>query len=81
MRDKTRESLELFIEKANELKLRNLAKYLDEPNSVNLHVSLSSEHEEELKYVGPDEEAVSAFLLTLRFFIQDRDRMSFQYLR
>ena len=47
---------------------------------MNLHVSLSSEHEEELKYVGPDEEAVSAFLLTLRFFIQDRDRMSFQYL-
>ncbi len=58
MKDETRESLELFIEKANELRLRNIAKYLDEPNQMNLHVSLSSEHGERVEYVGPDEEAV-----------------------
>jgi|GraSoi2013_115cm_1033766.scaffolds.fasta_scaffold95536_1 hypothetical protein len=80
MKDETRESLELFIEKANELRLRNIAKYLDEPSQVKLQVSISSEHGEKVEYIGPDEEAVSAFLLPLRFFIQDRDDMSIRYL-
>ncbi len=31
---------------------------MDEPNQMNLHVSLSSEHGEKVEYVGPDEEAV-----------------------
>lgn len=80
MQNETRASLQFFIEKAHELRLCNFAKYLTDGRKVNLHISISSEHGEKVEYTGPDDEAMRAFLLTLRFFIQDRDRMSFRYL-
>jgi hypothetical protein len=80
MKEETRASLELFVEKAQELKSCNFTKYLADGNAVNLRISISSQHGENVEYTGPNDEAMKAFLLTLRFFIQDGDGISFRYL-
>lgn len=80
MKDETRVSLELFVEKAEELRLCNFAKYVIDSSPVHLQVSIGSKIRERVEYTGPDDEAMKAFLLTLRFFIQDRDGISFRYL-
>jgi len=67
-----RTALKLFNEKADKLRNSNFVKAAVE----NSGVSLSWQEGEffQITRTGPTEENVDAFVLTLRFFVQDNDR-------
>ena len=72
------EILDLFIEKADRLRSSILVKSLiaNEGTKVNVHSDMGS-GVFLIDYNGPDVEQIDAFLLTMRLFIQDNERISF----
>ena len=72
-------ALKLFNEKADKLKRCSFTRLVFEHESG---VSFSAKINEEIKIerTGPDEEAIDAFALTFRFFIQDNEKSSFRNL-
>ena len=72
-------ALKLFNEKADKLKRCSFTRLVFEHKSG---VSFSATINEEIKIerAGPDEEAIDAFALTFRFFIQDNEKSSFRNL-
>jgi hypothetical protein len=72
--------LHVFNEKADKLKRsRFKAAMFDQPTGVTLSwTAETSDATTEIR--GPDEEAVDAFILTLRFFLRDPDGISFNKL-
>ncbi len=80
MRDTTRRSLERFIEKAQKLESGRFAQFLLS-QELSLKISRSSaEKPARVSPVEPDDDAIDAFLLTFRFFVQDGDGISFRCL-
>lgn len=77
MRTETREALELFVEKADRLDSLSFAESAAE---VGFSWTLVNGETEEFKTTGPDSEQIDAFVLTLRFFMQDNDHISFRWL-
>lgn len=73
------EALTLFNEKTDELINSNFVKHMQ---SVDLKVSLRmlSGGEMEVKHTLPDQEIIKAFVLTIRFFIQDNESSSLRNL-
>lgn len=76
MRNETRNALQLFIEKANELKA---IKFAESAKQVNFSWSWKRD-EEKVEVTGPDREEIAAFILTFRFFIQKNEHTSFCWL-
>lgn len=72
-------ALHLFNEKADKLKRCSFTRLVFEQDSG---VSFSAKLNEEIKIerLGPGEEAIDAFALTFRFFIQDNEKSSFRNL-
>jgi hypothetical protein len=73
------EAMTLFNEKTDELINSNFVKHMQ---SVDLKVSLRmlSGGEVEVKHTLPDQEIIKAFVLTIRFFIQDNESSSLRNL-
>jgi hypothetical protein len=89
MRDETRNALKLFVEKADKLLSGGYVRYLQEHGGTSLGYHFTKEVEgEEIKeggsftieYKHPDNDAIEAFVLTFRFFIQQNERISFKSL-
>jgi hypothetical protein len=72
-------ALRLFNEKSEKLKRCSFTRLIFEYGSG---ISFSARINEEIKIqrTGPEEEAIDAFSLTFRFFIQDNEKMSFRNL-
>jgi len=72
---KSLKALNLFNEKAEELKRSRYFKIFINKNS-SFTISAKSSGELSVLVNGPDEEATKAFVLTFRFFIQNNERCS-----
>src|SRR6266516_220888 len=68
--------LQLFNDKADKLESLNFTKSI-QSGGFGLTFHATNEGAE-ISPHGPDSEAVDAFVLTMRFFIQDRDGISFE---
>lgn len=78
MRAATTETLKVFVEKARKLNSLSLTKSVKESGGVGLHYYWEAGKENILiELRGPDDEAIDAFVLTLRLFLQDNERISF----
>jgi hypothetical protein len=76
--DDQRRRLKLFNEKADDVERYAFVKALyDQQTGV---IATGGAHGMEAVMVGPDDEAVDAFLLTIRLFCQDRDGISIRAL-
>lgn len=75
MKKETREALELFVEKTQELKNGRFAEYVKK-NGVTLNISIVETEAVEFSLDIPDTEAIKALLLTLRFFFQNNEPIS-----
>lgn len=71
------EALELFNQKAEELKNSRFMKFLLEQGS-GLTVSQQKDLSFKIEPKWPDWDAIKAFVLDFRFFIQDNERSSFR---
>ena len=73
MNDVSKETLEAFVAKAHKLIDSRFNTLILE----GLEVTFSFKREEGLsvEYKGPDAESIDAFILTFRFFIQQRERI------
>jgi len=69
-------ALNLFNEKADKLRNSNFVKASVENSGVSL--SWQEGESFQITRTGPTEENVDAFVLTLRFFVQDNERSSFR---
>jgi len=68
------------VEKARKLEASRFAQFLLS-QELSLKISRSSAEEPAgVTYVRPDDEAVDAFLLMFRFFVQNGNGISFRYL-
>jgi hypothetical protein len=76
MRDSTERTLRLFIEKADLLLSFSFTNSVKK--GLRLELRGGTDRETEIDFVGPDIEAVHAFLNTYRLFIQDSDGISFR---
>jgi hypothetical protein len=77
MRDETRKALELFREKAARLASLNYVKWLQQHRGTPLQIG---EEQGTIRQTRPSDNYTDALLLTLRLFIQQRDRCSFEWL-
>ncbi|MCH7735999.1 MAG: hypothetical protein IH872_01225 [Chloroflexi bacterium] len=68
-------TLRLFNEKAD--KLESLS-FTSEIENSGIHISAGFGQPVRVERRGPDEEAIDAFVLTMRFFIQDNEPTSFK---
>lgn len=76
--DKIAKAFRLFNEKADKLERLSFLEKMNHPDS-GVSMSFNAEEGEFVKEVrrGPEEEAIDAFVLTFRYFIQDNERTSF----
>jgi len=74
---KETDALKLFNEKANELANSNFVKYILEHKKISFEVSMKRGERVKIARTIPNEEAIKAFVLTFRFFIQNNERCSF----
>lgn len=76
--DKIAKAFRLFNEKADKLARLSFLDKMNHPDS-GVSMSFNAEEGEFVKEVrrGPEEEAIDAFVLTFRYFIQDNEATSF----
>jgi hypothetical protein len=74
--DKTR-ALKLFNEKAERLYNSRFVNFLKEKKKLSFQISVKKGEKVETTRSLPDQDAVDAFVLTFRFFIQNNERCSF----
>jgi hypothetical protein len=72
------ESLRLFNEKAERLLNTRFVKYLKETGKLSANISANKGQEVQVTRILPDQDAIEAFVLTFRFFIQDNEKSSFR---
>jgi hypothetical protein len=73
-------AMKLFNEKADKLvRLSFIRTMMEQGTQVGMswHLREDGKYEETHTYQGPDEEAIDAFTLTFRFFIQNNEQSSF----
>lgn len=71
--------LKLFNEKAEKLLNSRFVKYLNE-KGLSANISDNDNQGFKVERYLPDQEAIDAFILTFRFFIQDNEKSSFRSL-
>ena len=74
------ESLRLFNEKAEKLLNSRYAKYLKAKQKLSVTFTFRRGQEPTAERELPDQDAIDAFVLTFRFFIQKREVSSFRHL-
>jgi hypothetical protein len=74
-RIKVIEIFRLFNEKADDLKRSRYLKSILE-NETGLSIEIENKGNTTVTLKGPDDDAIKAFVLTFRFFIQDNERCS-----
>jgi len=74
------ESLRLFNEKAERLLHSRYVTYLRETRKLSVSFNFKRGQEPKIERVLPDQDAIDAFVLTFRFFIQKREVSSFRHL-
>ena len=74
------EALRLFNEKAEKLLSSKYVQYLKENNKLTVSYSFTIDEAPVYTRNLPDQDAIDAFVLTFRFFMQDNERMSFRNL-
>jgi len=79
MRKETRELLQLFVGKARKLESSRFVKKMSDP-SAGVTISGTTNGRSHTDRRLPDQEAIDAFVLTFRLFIQPNDRTSFDSL-
>jgi hypothetical protein len=72
------ESLRLFNEKAEKLLSTRFVKYLEQTRKLSVNISAKKGQEVQVTRILPDQDAIEAFVLTFRFFIQDNEKSSFR---
>ena len=80
IKEKTREALELFVEKAHEINQFKFAKYLTEGSKMYFRFTINSKGQDIVEYIGPEEEAKLLFAHASRLFTQDKDGISIRHL-
>lgn len=80
IKEETRKSLELFVEKAHEISKFGFAKYISDGTKISLQTTINSNGEEVIEYIGPEEEAKILFAHASRLFTQDKDKISIRHL-
>jgi len=78
MQHSTKRTLGLFAEKADLLLSLSFTHYVQE--GFRLELSGGTDQETRVNFIGPDTEALHAFVNTYRLFIQDSDGISFRAL-
>jgi hypothetical protein len=76
MREDTRNTLELTVEKANKLMSLRFTQYLLKGGDMSVNLSWRQGQPLVISSSGPDDESQDAFVLTFRFFIQNNERTS-----
>lgn len=71
------EALRLFNEKAERLANTNFVRQILEHKKISLRLDLERGKEVKISRTIPNREAIEAFVLTFRFFIQNNERCSF----
>ena len=71
------DSFDLFLEKSNELKQSRFYDFIKQGTGINTHIEWSQNEGFSTFVQHPDEGAVKAFVLTLRFFIKPNESCSF----
>ena len=66
-------SLKLYVEKAEKLLNTRFVKHLKETGKLSASISIKEGEEVKILRILPDQDAIDAFVLTFRFFIQDND--------
>lgn len=79
MNDLSRETLEVFVAKAHKLVDSRFRAFVEEGLEITFSFE-SGQRGMTIEYRGPDTESIEAFILTFRFFIQDRDGISIRSL-
>jgi len=80
MQEKTRETLGLFVDKANKLLSLSFTKSIMDHGGINFTINWEAGKGITTTDTIPDDEAIDAFVLTFRFFIQDNEDISFRSL-
>lgn len=70
-------ALKLFNKKARRLLDSRFVSFLKEKKKLSFQISLKKGEKAKTTRILPDQEAIDAFVLTFRFFIQDNERCSF----
>lgn len=77
MRDETRETLELFVEKATKLVRSRFIAFVNTQSQITINYeNMNNEGQFSIDHSEPDSEAIEAFVLTFRFFIQNNESIS-----
>jgi hypothetical protein len=71
-------SLKLFNEKAERLLNTRFVKHLEETRKLSVNISAKKGQGVQVTRILPDQDAIDAFVLTFRFFIQDNETSSFR---
>jgi hypothetical protein len=79
MREETKEVLHLFIEKVDRLLSLSFTRHMLQVADTSQRILFTGEGAEVFDF-GPGDEAIDAFVLTFRFFIQDNERTSLRSL-
>ena len=72
--------LKLFNEKAEKLLNTRFVRYLQETRKLSVTISAEKGQEVKVTRILPDQDAIEAFVLTFRFFIQGNEKSSFRQL-
>jgi hypothetical protein len=73
-------SLKLYDEKAEKLLKTRFVKHLKETGELSVNITLNEGEEVKKTRILPDQDAIDAFVLTFRFFIQGNEKSSFKRL-
>lgn len=77
MSDEDIKGLKLFNEKAERVSSSGFVKYILSKGRITFEIRLERGKEIETEKVLPDQDAIEAFVLTFRYFIQNNERCSF----
>jgi len=82
LQESTRETLEMFVEKASLMQNRAYWQFFREGKEISVSFGIDpiSDAFIDLEFVGPSVEARDALLITLRLFLQDNDCISLRNL-
>lgn len=80
MNEQTRQRLVTFVQTADELLSLRFTKFVREEWNPTIAMHFSNEHGIRIDRQRPDKEAMQAFVLIFRLFVQDRDGISLRSL-
>lgn len=74
IKEETRKSLELFVEKAHEINKFKFDKYISGGTKISLRTTINSKGEEIIEYIGPEEESKILLPMPLAYLLKTKIR-------